>query len=82
MGVGLLVLLVAAAAAATMAVRRHRERLWVRSHVDLAPDPGPTGAGRPVDTEDPDRIGRHVVQLAPHAEAESTVVVEEWRDDH
>ena len=81
-GVGLLVLLVAAAAAATVAVRRHRERLWVRSHVDLAPDPGPTAPAVPVDTEDPDRIGRHVVQLAPHAEPESTVVVEEWRDDH
>jgi len=81
-GVGLLVLLVAAAAAATVAVRRHRERLWVRSHVDLAPDPGPLAPAVPVDTEDPDRVGRHVVQLAPHAEAESPVVVEEWRDDH
>jgi hypothetical protein len=77
-----LVLLVAGAAAATVASRRHRERLWVGSHVELAPVPGKTVVAEPVETDDSDQTARHVVQLTPRADPGSTVVVEEWTDEH
>lgn len=78
---GLLVLLVAATAVAAVALRRHRERLWVRSHVELAPDPGPTDVVTLVEGADHGRETRHVLQLAPNHEREPTVVVKELTDD-